>query len=274
MKKIIIFTDLDGTLLDHNTYSYEAAKEAIAIIKKINVPLIFTTSKTRAEVLKLQEDMGIYQPFIVENGGGIIFREKDIDENIKRIAERLGNGYYALILGEKREDLIKFGQNLKKKCKLKLFSEMEDDELIRIMGLPYEKLLLSKMRDFSEPFILMDECVVEVLLREVEKSKFKILKGGRFYHLVGKYQDKGNAVEKVKKFYMKKYKNIVTIGIGDSSNDIDLLEKVDYPVLVKRWDGEHVECRIKNVIKSELVGPKGFNYEVIRLLKILGVFHG
>ncbi|WP_188020327.1 HAD-IIB family hydrolase [Deferribacter autotrophicus] len=274
MRKIVIFSDLDGTLLDHNTYSYDAAKEALSIIKKKNIPLIFTTSKTRAEVLKLQEDMGVDYPFIVENGGGIIFREKDIDENLKKKVQEIGEGFYALILGAKRNDLIRFGQSLKKKYNLKLFSEMSDDELMEIMSLPFERLSLSKMREFSEPFILEDKCAVEELLREVEKSDFKILKGGRFYHLVGKHQDKGKAVEKVKEFYVKKYEKIVTIGVGDSSNDIDLLKEVEYPILVKKWDGKHVECSVKNVIKSNFIGPEGFNYEVIDLLKSLGVYNG
>ena len=49
MRKLI-FTDLDGTLLDYKTYSYKKASKALSLIKKDKIPLIFCTSKTKAEI--------------------------------------------------------------------------------------------------------------------------------------------------------------------------------------------------------------------------------
>ncbi|MCH6574886.1 MAG: HAD hydrolase family protein, partial [Bacteroidetes bacterium] len=40
MPKVVIFSDLDGTLLDHDTYSFQAASEAIELIKSKNIPLV------------------------------------------------------------------------------------------------------------------------------------------------------------------------------------------------------------------------------------------
>ena len=48
--KYIVFTDLDGTLIDHNTYSYESAIISLNLLKEHNIPLIFCTSKTRTEI--------------------------------------------------------------------------------------------------------------------------------------------------------------------------------------------------------------------------------
>ena len=67
----IIFTDLDGTLLNHHDYSFEEAREAIEYIKKSSIPLIIVTSKTFSEVRVLQEKLGITCPFIVENGSAV-----------------------------------------------------------------------------------------------------------------------------------------------------------------------------------------------------------
>lgn len=71
--KIIIFTDLDGSLLNHDGYSFDDATPVLNRIKQYQIPLILTTSKTRREVELLQGVMGIREPFIVENGGGIFF---------------------------------------------------------------------------------------------------------------------------------------------------------------------------------------------------------
>lgn len=48
-RKIIIFTDLDGTLLDV-VYSYHAANEALHSIREQDIPLVICSSKTRAEI--------------------------------------------------------------------------------------------------------------------------------------------------------------------------------------------------------------------------------
>ncbi|MGA1862359.1 HAD-IIB family hydrolase [Deferribacter thermophilus] len=264
MANILVFTDLDGTLLDHFTYSFADAIEAINLLKKLNIPLIFTTSKTKSEVLKLQEEIGINYPFIVENGGAIIFHE-----NIPLLpkgAVRLENGLYALILGKKREDLISCGKKLKEKFNIKLFSEMDDYELKKVMSLPDDRLELSKKREFSEPFICFDDSLIDDMKNFCKNYGIKILKGGRFYHLVGEKQDKGVAVKKVLEIYRKILKEFVTIGVGDSNNDIDMLKEVDYPVVVKRHDGTHIKLDIENTVYTELIGPKGFNEAVVYLV--------
>ena len=46
MKKYLIFTDLDGTLLDHENYSYGYNNETITSIINNQHDIIFNTSKT------------------------------------------------------------------------------------------------------------------------------------------------------------------------------------------------------------------------------------
>jgi len=50
MKKPVFFTDLDGTLLDFHTYSFNPALPALEHLKAHEVPLIICSSKTRAEI--------------------------------------------------------------------------------------------------------------------------------------------------------------------------------------------------------------------------------
>ena len=71
MPNFVIFSDLDGTLLDHNTYSFDAAKQALESIEDKEIPLILCTSKTRGEIEYYRELINNKHPFISENGGGI-----------------------------------------------------------------------------------------------------------------------------------------------------------------------------------------------------------
>jgi len=76
---VVVFTDLDGTLLDHQTYEWEEAKPALNRCKALQVPLILVSSKTRAEMDVLRHELGLISPFISENGGGIFFPEEGSD---------------------------------------------------------------------------------------------------------------------------------------------------------------------------------------------------
>ena len=67
---IIIFTDLDGTLLDKK-YSYESALPALALIESHKIPLVLCSSKTRSEIEFYRTKLNNDHPFICENGGGI-----------------------------------------------------------------------------------------------------------------------------------------------------------------------------------------------------------
>ena len=67
----LVYTDLDGTLLDHNTYSFLSARPALNQLRFQRISLIFVTSKTRSEVEGWRERLNNQDPFVVENGGGV-----------------------------------------------------------------------------------------------------------------------------------------------------------------------------------------------------------
>ena len=81
MSRFVIFTDLDGTLLDHHTYSYDAARPALERLRKSEIPLIMVSSKTRIEIEVLRTEIGNREPFIPENGGAI-FIPDDYDLSV------------------------------------------------------------------------------------------------------------------------------------------------------------------------------------------------
>ena len=54
--KLVIFTDLDGCLLDRETYSFEPAQAALRLIREKKIPLVLVSSKTRVESRDTVED--------------------------------------------------------------------------------------------------------------------------------------------------------------------------------------------------------------------------
>ena len=240
----IIFTDLDGSLLNHEDYSYKEALEMLSFIKHHNIPLVFTTSKTRAECEILQAQMGINAPFIVENGAAIF----GLEENIQ--------------LGLSFSEISSFTQKYKDEFGLLLFSGMKVEEVMEYTGFDYASASIAKSRDFSEPFLPKDEERLTALEKIAESNGLKILKGGRFYHCVGIAQDKGVAVEKV----LSLFPNRVSIALGDNYNDIEMLKVVDIPILIPHHEGRYIDTSIKNIIKAPFKGSLGWNETLKKIL--------
>ncbi|ANW97335.1 mannosyl-3-phosphoglycerate phosphatase [Wenyingzhuangia fucanilytica] len=259
----IIFTDLDGTFLNHDDYSFEASKEARERILKKQIPLIFTTSKTKIEVELLQKKVGIQEPFIVENGAAL-FIPKDYKGFDFSFLKEFGD-YYVLQLGVSYEKVVAFYNSYKTEYGMFGFSDMTIDDVVKHTGLPQESAKLSKQRGFTEPFVLKEGAQVEKLEKMASENGLKITKGGRFYHLIGENQDKGKAVEKCVKIFEECYQTkIKSIGLGDGENDIPLLASVDIPIAIKNHEGNYVNLPTNKLQKSTYKGAKGWNEMILK----------
>ncbi len=238
MSKYVIFSDLDGSLLNHEDYSFKEAKGMLKVINELNIPLIFTTSKTKLECEILQKQMSIKAPFIVENGAAIYYPDKEME-----------------LLGLEHCKIKIFIDLVKNEFEILSFSSMRVEDIMEYTLFTYEDAKLAKQREFSEPFLIKDERRLTELEVLAEARGMKILKGGRFYHCVGICQDKGRAVQKAKKYYP----DCTTIGLGDNYNDIDMLRVVDIPVLIPHHEGRYIDISIDNLIKAPHKGSLGWS---------------
>jgi mannosyl-3-phosphoglycerate phosphatase len=266
---IVVFTDLDGTLLEHDTYGWEEALPALDLCKRLFIPIILVSSKTRAEMDQLRLELSINGPFISENGGGIFFPfdstefpppDAFLDKDLWKWS--LGLPYAALIreLDGIRDEL---GWDIKG------FSDMRIDDISDLTGLDKRSARLAAMREFDEPFIILDQDPVDMgsLRKAATKRGLTITEGGRFFHLNGK-NDKGQALQKLMSLYKRLHGNTVSVALGDSPNDFSMLECADYPVLVRsKRNFEGLKKRIPRLMVTSEMGPKGWNKALLDILK-------
>ena len=268
-KKIIIFTDLDGTMLDFKTYSYKTAQPLIKKLKKQGIPLIFCTAKTRAENEYYRKKLKINDPFVVENGGAIFIPKNYFSfDPLLFVSGRKRRGYHVIELGSTYKKIRSALQKTKKKTGFKIigFGDMTAREVAQDAGFSGKKAHLemakrAKQKKYNESFIFDEPSEKEAILAQtIKKLGFNLTHGGRYYNIMGKNSDKGKAVKILTKFFKKEFNEIQTIGLGDSVNDIPMLKTVDIPVLVqnpnRKWDP-----RIKNLRKLDKInkpGPHGW----------------
>ena len=277
MANIIVITDLDGTLLHPRTYSFAEARPALELLRERGIPLILCSSKTKAEVEVYRDKMGNSHPFISENGGGIFIPEGYFKFAIEG---ELRDGYIVITLGRPYSEIRKIFIEIRERLGIqtKGFGDMTAEEIAALAALPLAEAKFAKQRDFDEPFIFEEEPpfnsplskggnrgFVEEFLKAVEDAGLHWTQG-RFYHILGD-NDKGKAVKILEDLYERAYGVIITIGLGNSFNDLPLLLEVDYPILVQNEDGSYDNrINLPNLIKADGIGPEGWNKAIMGLI--------
>jgi mannosyl-3-phosphoglycerate phosphatase len=240
MTKYIIFTDLDGTLLHPRTYSYEVALPALKLAVARGIPVVFCSSKTRLEMLELRANCGNSDPFVFENGGGIFIPESATEFHGGGVTSK---DYELIVLGRPYAELREVFLELRSRLGISVtgFGDLTADEIAMLTGLKPRQAALAHQREFDEPFFFgPNETRAEKFLRSIQDRGLRWTQGGRFYHLHG-LNDKGRAVRTLKKFFAADSGPTVSIGLGDSLNDLPMLLSVERPVLMQREDGSYDE---------------------------------
>jgi len=263
MPQTIIITDLDGTLLDAATYSCAPARQALDIIRERGIPLILCSSKTRAEIEALRAELGNHHPFISENGGGVFIPHGYFTVSFD--GEEIG-GYRLVTLGTPYAEIRRQFVRLRDEHRAKVtgFGDMTAEEVAALTGLSIDEAQRARQRDFDEPFVF-EGAPDERFLHAIEESGLRWTEG-RLFHIMGKH-DKGRAVSLLKALYENQSGNVESIGLGDSPNDLAMLQAVELPVLVMHADGSHdARIAIDGLLKTRLPGPSGWNESMLRLL--------
>lgn len=267
---LLVVTDLDGCLLDSRTYSYEAARPALAALARARCPLVLCSGKTRAEMELLARTLGLAHPFVVENGGALVFPPGSFAGDVP--GARQEGDTRILALGAPRPRLITSLVELAGQCGVRVrgFAQFSAQELGTLTGLSGAAASLALQREFDEPFLIEGgEAELRALDAAAAGRGLQVSHGGRFHHLMGG-SDKGRAVRSLMALYQRAGREFRSAGLGDAETDLSLLQAVDRPVIVPRGDGSldpALAVRLPQAERAPGPGPAGWNAAVLAILE-------
>ncbi len=248
---ILIFSDLDGTLLDHDSYSWAPAGDVLSYMRENGIGLVLATSKTMAEVAPIRAGIGFPEyPAIVENGGGLLETET---------SDRLGLGTYRQI-----RTLLK---GLSGGSAFVGFGDMTAAEVADVTGLERSAAVAAKTRAFSEPGLWTGRPEdLAQFEQEAARAGLALRRGGRF--LTASFgATKADQMDIV----IRRYRPRMTIALGDAPNDVEMLEKADHGVIVANGTTPDLAPlpgeATGRITRTSLAGPAGWAKAVGALLK-------
>lgn len=260
--KTIIITDMDATFLDEN-YGFEKALPAYKATKKKDIPVCFCTSKTFTEIRYFENLLDQKQPFIAENGSVIYIPKNYFSFEIEGSDFE---GYIAIELNVPHSETLRVLKEIQKQVSfpIHIYSEHTIFELKEFFNLPKEMAERSLYKKYADGFRIadLDDVKIQTITDLAKKYDFETKVGGRAIG-INKGCDKGKATKILIDLFKKEFREITSIGVGDSPNDFPMLEEVDDAYLVQRPDGSYTSEKFKHL---EGVGPIGWN-NLIKKLK-------
>jgi mannosyl-3-phosphoglycerate phosphatase len=267
----LIFTALDGTLLDPRT-GFSEAEEALSELDRRKIPLILVTQQTRAEIEPLRSKMGHGHPFITEGGGGIFFPDGYFNIRIPG-AERIGR-YLGVVLGRPYPEVCAALDDIAEEFGVGIagFHHMSPREIAENTGLRPRDAELARSREFDEPFFFTsaDQQAIARFVEAAKQRGFDARPGRTFWHFSGGC-DAARAVRMLTQLFRSATRSkLIAVGIGSSAEDLSWLRAADQTILLP-GPGAEIDpsetVRNKNITCGNTPGPAGWNTAILNIIR-------
>lgn len=262
----IVFTDLDGTLLDHHTYAFDEALPGLHLLREHGVPVVFCSAKTRAEQTVYRNAFNIRDPFIVENGGAIF-----IEQNYFKTPfsfSRITDDWQVIELGSPCAEIRRILGEVRTELKLPLqgYGDLTLEEVSRLTELNLPAAARATQREYEETVVTpLNVADRERLAQALSRRGLSMTSGARFT-AVSRNNDKGRAVKLLTDLFRRERNEVIIIGIGDSWNDAPLLAATDISLLVQGPGGEWASLAVERLRKVDGIGPRGWTAAMRQLV--------
>lgn len=272
IKRVLIYTDLDGSLLDHHDYSHDAADAMLAELEQMNVPVIPATSKTAAELLDIRQELDNHHPFIIENGAAVYMPEDYF--SMRPPGTAIIDGFRVKAFTEPRQHWQSLLNTLPEEYQgcYTTFQQAGVEGIMKMTGLVPDKAERASQRNYGEPVLWHGTAEKKAaFINRLEALGASVLQGGRFMHVSG-HCDKGRALQWLTRQYQADEPDsaFTTVAAGDSQNDVAMLEAADIALIIRSPVNEMpVIDRHQHCFRSSAYGPKGWVEGINNVLDFL-----
>jgi len=265
----LVFSDLDGTLLDHHSYSFTPALPALRFLALRGIPVIPVSSKTRAEIAPLLRALNLDSPFIVENGAAVFLPATDLTTGEQATLARQGDYFVQAFAPQ-----LSYWQAVLSDLKLRFpdcllpMSTISIERLMNYTGLDRPQAERARQREYSDPCLWLGNALqLSELTEFCRPMAIEVVRGGRFVHFL-KGSDKGKALLWLQSFIQNRdpSRAITSIALGDGANDSAMLEVADLAVQVRSASHDYPELTRTSVYRTQQLGPAGWNEAILHLL--------
>lgn len=262
LPSLIVFTDLDGCLLNKTDYDATPALPVVRQLSERGIPLVLCSSKTETEMQKLAARLSLPNaPMTCENGGAILWSDHKAWESDEP----------RTILGVSRTRVLQVLGGLKPQFAFRGFADLTVAEVAAITDLPLDQAADAMDRHSTEPLLWDDaDDRLPAFTAAVQEAGLQMTRGGRFWHVSGPVNKGAALLEVCRRFRPEHSGKVLTAAIGDSPIDQSMLDVVDIPIAIPTPQGTlEVQVSGPQALVATTHGAAGWAECVAELLRRL-----
>jgi predicted mannosyl-3-phosphoglycerate phosphatase (HAD superfamily) len=215
----VVFTSLEGTLLDEDTFEARSSRSILRRLAAAAIPVVPVTEMTLSEVEPIAREHGMRHAMIIEAGGAIA-RWTDSSWEIEPRGPEGDVLLDAIAAVEARSG-----------ADLTVYSVLPDHDATRLSGKSGAMLDGSRERGYSEPFVIERGNVTKVA-KAASSLGFTLRRGRRFFHLC-----RADALRSAFSCLCDELRCDLAIAVGGLPLDAEFLSRADISIIVPRADG-------------------------------------
>ncbi len=272
----LIFTALEGALVDPQTDSFSGAEEALSELERRKIAFVLLTARTREEIDPIRRKMGHNHPFVTENGGGIFFPDGYFSLRIPGCVRTAR--YLSIAQGRPYAEVCEALDDIAEECAVGVagFHHMSLREIADNAGLRPRSAELARAREFDEPFYFTsaDDKAIARFVEAARARGFDTRRGQTFWHLSARC-DAARAVRTLAHLFREAtHIKLRLVGIGGGEQDLPWLRAVDHAVLLPdsreaAKPSEHPQetpDRIRTIAMGDAPGAIGWNKAILNII--------
>jgi mannosyl-3-phosphoglycerate phosphatase len=233
-RPIVLVTDIEGGPLQPGALHLSDERAALEFLEALGIPLIVNSTRTRAEIERLSQTLGLMTPFISEGGSALFLPHGSLPIVPGRAKPAVGG--HVIEFGRRYHQVV---DDLRLACRdaevtISGFAELSIEDAAQELRVPMVEAQLAKLREYTELFRLADETDTRRsrLCRALRRRGLRTWRAGS-HHLATATPDRVESLRVLRTLWRRTWGDPLIVGLGDSEDDVSWLRYADVAVVVQ-----------------------------------------
>ena len=255
--RLVVVTDIDDSLLEPGARALASERAALDFLAERGIPLVINSSRTHAEIERIQETLRLLTPSISEHGSALFIPPGCFPSIPDRAARAVGG--HVIEFGRPYHEVVEAVRITGRELGVEIvgFADLTIEDAARELGVSDVEAQLAKLREYTELIRIADETDARRshVLNALRRRGLRCWPIGR-HHLVSATRDRAESLLTLKALWRHGWgEPPCIVGFGNSEDDVNWLRYADLAVIVQD-DHAGVDPRILSKLPTAQVSQR------------------
>ena len=256
-RRLVVVTDIDDSLLEPGARALPSERAALDFLSVRGVPLVINSSRTHAEIERIQETLRLLTPSISEHGSALFIPPGSFPSIPDRAARAVSG--HVIEFGRPYHEVVDAVRATGRELGMEIvgFADLTIEDAARELGVTDVEAQLAKLREYTELIRIVDETDARRshVFNALRRRGLRCWPTGR-HHLVTATRDRAESLLTLKALWRDAWgEPPCIVGFGNSEDDVTWLRYADVAVIVQN-DHSGVDPRILSKLPTARVSQR------------------